>query len=154
MLEIYIDADGCAVKDEVYRVAKRHDLLVRVVSNKSLRIPDGSGRIDAQVVGNGFNESDDWIADHIGPCDLVVTTDIPLAARCIEKGARALSPKGTEFKEEKIGGALASRALNDHLRSMGISAGGPSAMAAKDRSLFLSKLDEILHALRRSSRRF
>lgn len=148
MLIIYIDADGCSVKDEVYKVAQRYDLEVRVVANQLQRVPQ-SPKIEAVVVGKGFDAADDWIAERAEPGDIVVTADIPLAARCVEKGARVLGLKGREFSESSIGDALASRELSQHLRDMGVMTGGPAPMAGKDRSRFLMRLDEIVNALRR-----
>ena len=145
---IYIDADGCPVKDEVYRVAGRYDLKVFVVANRYQNVPPSS-LIEAVVVGTGFDAADNWIAEHVTAGDMVITADIPLADRCIKRGARVLGPKGREFTEDSIGGALASRELSSHLRDMGIITGGPKAMQQKDKSRFLSKLDEIINALLR-----
>jgi hypothetical protein len=147
MLMIYIDADGCPVKDEVYRVAARYDLAVRVVANTNQRIPPSSN-IEAVVVGQGTGVADDWIAGHAGAADIVVTADIPLAARCIKNGARVLGPKGREFTPDSIGDALASRELSDHLRQMGLMTGGPAPMSKKDRSRFMAGLDRIINAVR------
>ncbi len=150
MLTIYIDADGCPVKDEVYRVAARYNLAVRVVANTNQRIPL-SPNIEAVVVGQGTGVADDWIADHAGDGDIVVTADIPLAARCIKIGAWVLGPKGREFTPDSIGDALASRELSDHLRQMGIMTGGPAPMGKKDRSRFLAGLDRIINAIRQQA---
>ncbi len=106
MLTIYIDADACPVKDEVYRVARRYAMPVRVVANAPMRVP-ADARVEL-VVRPGFGSADDWIAEQAGPGDIVVTADIPLAARCLAKGARALSPKGQPFTENDIGSALVS----------------------------------------------
>ena len=148
MTTIFIDADGCAVKDEIYKVAARYQLPVRVVANRYTQVP-ASPLVEAIVVGKGLDEADDWIAEQAGVGDIVVTADIPLAARCLEAGARAVGPKGRPFTEDSIGNAVASRALSEHLREIGINTGGPSPMAAKDRSRFLSKLDEMVNAIRR-----
>src|SRR5215210_7413136 len=147
MLTIYIDADACPVKDEIYRVARRYAMPVKVVANAPLRVP-----IDPLlelVVRPGFGAADDWIAEQAGPGDVVVTADIPLAARCLEKGARVLSPKGRPFTDNDIGAALAMRELMEGLRQGGAVTGGPAAMTPKDRSRFLAKLDEAVNAARR-----
>ena len=133
MLTIFVDADGCAVKDEVYRVARRYQLAVRVVSNNYMRVPNAR-RLEQIVVGADFDAADDWIAERAGEGDIVVTADIPLAARCLKNAARVLGPKGREFKEESIGNALANRELNDQLRQMGVMTGGPAPMPAADPS--------------------
>ncbi|RJO63499.1 MAG: YaiI/YqxD family protein [Myxococcales bacterium] len=150
MLTIYIDSDGCPVKDEVYHVAARYSLPVRVVANRYQKIPV-SPRIEAVVVEQGTGKADDWIAGHAGAGDIVITSDIPLAARCLDNGARALGPKGREFTPDSIGGALATRLISDHLRQMGVMTGGPSGMTRKDRSRFLSSLDGIINAIRREN---
>ncbi len=142
MRTIYIDADGCPVKDETYRVAARYGFRVTVVANTLHRVPD-SPDIRAVRVESGFDKADDWIAERAEKGDIVITADIPLAARCIANGARALGSKGREFTEDAIGNALASRNLSDHLRQMGVMTGGPAPMAKKDRSRFLSELDRI-----------
>ncbi len=145
MLEIYIDADGCPVKEEVYRVARRHGLKVYVVSNSSMSVPLGE-RIEQVVVGGRFDAADDWIAERIGKGDIAITADIPLAARCLEKGARALSPKGHPFTEDSIGDALASRELMSQLRQAGLATGGPAPRTKQDRSRFLASLEEAVRA--------
>jgi uncharacterized protein YaiI (UPF0178 family) len=144
---IYVDADACPVKDEVYKVARRYALPVKVVANAPLKVP-GSGLVEL-VVRPGFGAADDWIAEQVGSVDLVVTADIPLAARCLDRGARVLSPKGHPFTDDDIGAALATRALLEELRQGGAVTGGPAAMTAKDRSRFLGKLDELVNAARR-----
>ncbi len=151
MLEIYVDADGCPVKPEIYRVANRYDLVVRLVANTPLNIPP-RGKVEMVVVGSGFDAADDWITSQVKEGDIVVTADIPLAARCIDQGARALSPRGRVFSEGKIGEALAARDLAEHLRQLGIQSGGPPPMARKDRSRFLSRLDETIQAILRRGR--
>ena len=142
---LYVDGDGCAVKEEVYRVAERYRLPVWVVANRWMRTPD-SPRIESVIVGDGLDAADDWIAERAGPRDVVITADIPLAARCLDNGARVLGPKGREFTDESIGGALAGRAISSHLREIGVVTGGPAPMAKKDRSRFLSRLDEIVNS--------
>jgi uncharacterized protein YaiI (UPF0178 family) len=148
MLTIYVDADACPVKDEVYRVARRYALRVKVVANAPLRVSNDS-RIEL-VVRPGFGAADDWIAEQAEEGDIVITADIPLAARCLEKGARVLSPKGEPFTESDIGSALAMRELLDQLRQGGAVTGGPAAMTPRDRSRFLSRLDEVINAVRRA----
>lgn len=144
---IYVDADGCPVKEEVYRVARRYHLKVQVVCNRPMNVllDDLVERI---VVGSRFNAADDWIAERAGPGDVAVTADIVLAARCLERGARVLGPKGHEFTEDSIGTSLADRELKEQLRAAGVIQGGPAPMAKEDRSRFLARLDEIVQALR------
>jgi len=148
MLTIFVDADACPVKDEVYRVARRYTMPVKVVANAPLRVPGGG--LFELVVRSGFGAADDWIAEQAEAGDIVVTADIPVAARCLEKGARVLDPKGRPFTESDIGSALALRDLMDELRQGGVVTGGPAAMTPKDRFRFLSKLDEAVNALRRA----
>src|SRR5918911_3286660 len=114
MLTIYVDADACPVKEEVYRVARRYGLRVLVVANAPLRVP--ADALVELIVRPGFGAADDWIAEQAGPGDVVVTADIPLAARCLAKGARVLGPKGRGFTDNDIGAALAMRDLTDMLR--------------------------------------
>ncbi|MFL5341175.1 MAG: YaiI/YqxD family protein [Gemmataceae bacterium] len=148
MWTVFIDADACPVKDEVYRVARRYGLAVKVVANAPLRVP-----ADAQVelvVCRGFGAADDWIAEHAGPGDIIVTADIPLAERGLTKGARVLDAKGRPFHDGNIGAMLATRELMEDLRRGGLAAGGPTPMTPKDRSRFLSLLDETINAVRRA----
>jgi uncharacterized protein YaiI (UPF0178 family) len=151
MLDIYIDADGCPVKEEVYRVADRYQLKVFVVANKPINIPFDA-RIEMVVVESGPDIADDWIAEHIGAGDIAITADILLADRCIKKQARVLGTKGIEFTEDNIGSAVADRELMKNLRQFGEIKGGPAPMEKKDRSLFLGKLDQIIQAIRRQAR--
>ncbi len=151
MHEIFIDADGCPVKDEVYKVAKRYGLKVNVVANKLKNVPKCDW-IEAIIVGAGFDAADDWIAEQTGEHDIVITSDIPLADRCIKSGARVLGAKGREFTPDSIGNALAARELNSYLRDMGVISGGNKPMQPKDKSRFLSKLDELVNAVLRESR--
>lgn len=144
---IYIDADACPVKEETYRVAKRYGVAVKVVANAPLRVP-ANPQVEL-VVRDGFGAADDWIAEQIGPGDIVITADIPLAARCIEKQARVLTPKGEPLTDNDIGEALGMRDLMDELRQGGAVTGGPRPMKDRDRSRFLSRLDEFINALRR-----
>lgn len=147
-MPIYVDADACPVKEEIYRVARRHEVRVYIVANAIMRVP-AETLIELVVVKGGFDSADDWIAERIGPVDVAITSDIPLAQRCLEKGARVLGPKGHPFNEDTIGNAMATRALLDMLRQSGEFGGGPSAMTKADRSRFLGKLDEFLHAIKR-----
>jgi uncharacterized protein len=147
VLNLFVDADGCAVKDEVYRVAERLQLRVILVANKRLLHPPDP-RIEMITVPGGLDVADDWIAENIGLGDIAITSDIPLAARCLQKGARVLGPKGHEFTEDSIGDSLATRELMSHLRGIGQMTGGPSAMTKKDRSNFLSSLDRVIQQIR------
>jgi len=148
VLEIFIDADGCPVKQEVYRVAQRYGLHVTVVANSRIRIPHG-GWSKLVVVEGQFDAADDWIVEHVGTDDIVVSGDIPLAARCLEKGARVLGPRGYAFTPDSIGEALASRALLADLRELGTITGGPAPFENRDRSRFLQCLDETIQTVRR-----
>lgn len=148
-MKIFIDADGCAVKEEVYRVAERYQLPVVVVANKWMRLPP-SPLIEMKVVERDFDAADDWIVSTAQERDIVVTSDILLADRCVKKSVRVLGPKGEEFTEDNIGSAVASRELMQNLRHMGEMRGGPAPMDKKDRSRFLGKLDQIIQSLRRS----
>ena len=145
---IYIDADACPVKDEVYRVARRYEMRVRVVARTFMHVP--AHALFELVEQAGFGAVDDWIAEQAGVGDIVVTADIPLAARCLEKQAHVLDPKGNAFTENDIGAALAMRELMAELRQDGTVKGGPGPMTARDRSRFLSRLDEIINAIRRA----
>ena len=145
--DIYIDGDACPVKKETFRVAERYGLAVFVVVNRAMKVP-ADPRVRLIVVPGGFDAADDWIDAHAGPGDLVVTSDIPLAARCIARGARVLGATGREFTEAGIGDAMATRTLMDTLRQMGEVTGGPAAMDDRGRSRFLSKLDEMVNAVR------
>jgi uncharacterized protein len=149
---IYLDADACPVKEEVYRVARRYEIKVYVVANAPLRIPTDA-LIELVVVKGGFNAADDWITERIGSADIAVTSDIPFADRCLRLGARVLGPKGVEFTEDDIGNALATRALLEMLRQSGEITRGPSPLTKSDRSRFLAKLDETIHAIRREQRK-
>jgi uncharacterized protein len=150
-MPIFLDADACPVKEEVYRVARRYEIKVYVVANTSLRVPPDP-LIELVVVKGGFDAADDWIAARIGIADIGVTSDIPLAERCLRRGARVLGPKGIEFTEDEIGNALATRALLEMLRQSGEITRGPSPLTKSDRSRFLAKLDETIHAIRRRQR--
>jgi uncharacterized protein len=150
-MPIYIDADACPVKEEVYRVARRYGIKVFVVANAPIRVP-ADDLIELVVVRGGFDAADDRIVESIAAGDIVITSDIPLADRCIRAGARALGPKGSEFTEDAIGDALVTRALLDMLRQSGAFGGGPAPFAKADRSRFLAKLDELIHAVRKGKK--
>lgn len=150
MIHIYIDADACPVKNEVYRVAGRYGLPVTVVANSWMRVPDDP-LISIEVVDDGFDAADDWVAERAGPGDIVITADIPLAARCLEAGARVIGPTGRPFDTENIGAALATRELLADLRAGGEFAGGPPPLEKRDRSRFLQRLDEEIQSIRRST---
>jgi uncharacterized protein YaiI (UPF0178 family) len=151
VLDIFIDADGCPVKQEVYRVAQRYGLHVAVVSNSRIQIPHEAW-LELVVVEGQFDAADDWIADHVTEKDIVISGDIPLAARCLDKGALVLGPRGHAFTEDSIGEALASRALLAHLRELGTITGGPAPFEQRDRSRFLQRLDETIQAVRRKTK--
>lgn len=143
MLNIYIDADGCPVKDETYKVAARYQLNVFVVANKGINVPLHPS-IQMIVVKAGPDEADNWIAENIEEFDICITTDIPLADRCLKKNAKVLGARGDEFTEDMIGDAMATRELMKELREMGQVGGGPPPFEKKDRSHFLSNLDRII----------
>jgi uncharacterized protein YaiI (UPF0178 family) len=143
LIEIFVDGDACPVKDEVYVVSTRYGIRVALVANSRIHVPDGFG-VEMIVVDPGPDTADDWIAENVRRDDVVVTADIPLAARCLEAGARVLGTNGRAFSEDSIGNYLASRDLNAYLREAGVASGGPPAISAKDRSRFLSKLDEFV----------
>jgi uncharacterized protein YaiI (UPF0178 family) len=148
MLIIYIDADACPVKEEVYRVARRYSLSVTLVANSWMRVPD-SRDIQLHVVGESFDAADNWIAEKVEFGDIVITADIPLAARCLEKGATVIGTSGKPFTEDNIGEVMATRELLAELRETGEVAGGPPPIVKKDRSRFLQQLDAAVHAIRR-----
>ena len=148
-ITIYVDADACPVKAEVYRVAERHGVRVVVVSNSFIAIPMHA-RVERVVVGAGMDEADNWIAERAVRGDVVVTSDVPLAARCVKAGADVLGPTGQAFSEAAIGMTLATRNLMDGLRSAGQITGGPRPFAQKDRSAFLGALDNALVRLKRA----
>lgn len=147
-VRIHVDADGCPVKQEIYKVAKRYGLVVHLVANKWLQTPDEK-LVEMVVVSDGFDAADDWIVAHAESHDVVVTADIPLAARCLKKNAVVIDPKGRRFTDNDIGGALASRALSAHLRESGVITGGPAPFQARDRSQFLQALDAAIQLGRR-----
>jgi uncharacterized protein YaiI (UPF0178 family) len=151
LLEVYIDADACPVKDEIYRVATRYGLKVWVVANGWLRVPE-TPLIERVTVTEGLDQADDWIVAHAGAGDIVVTADIPLADRCLKRGARVLSPTGRPFTAASIGNDLATRNLLTELRDCGQIRGGGRPFTRRDRSLFLSALDNVIQAVRRTGR--
>jgi hypothetical protein len=148
LLDVFVDADGCPVKEEIYRVARRYGLKVTLVSNSRMAAPQEDW-LEAFVVDGQFNAADDWIVEHVRENDIVITGDIPLASRSLEKGARVLGPSGRIFTKESIGDALATRELLSRLRDLGTITGGPLPFEKRDRSRFLQRLDETVQALRR-----
>ncbi|WP_169566375.1 YaiI/YqxD family protein [Sneathiella limimaris] len=148
MIRIFIDADACPVKDEIYRVAGRHNLVSFVVSNSWMRLPQ-SPLIEQIIVDDGFDAADNWIADNCGPKDVVVTADIPLADRCLKAGSVVLGPTGKAFTHNSIGMKLAMRELNTHLREMGEISGYNASFSKKDRSNFLNVLENTIQKLKR-----
>ena len=142
-MRILVDADACPVKDEIYKVAWRHEVPVTVVSNSAFRVPQHP-LIERVVVSDGFDAADDWIAERAGADAVVVTADILLADRCLKAGATVLSPTGKPFTAASIGGAIATRAIMADLRAGGDQLGGPAAFAKADRSRFLQALDTAL----------
>jgi uncharacterized protein YaiI (UPF0178 family) len=148
-ITVYVDADACPVKPEVYRVAARHGVKVFVVSNSFLQVPQDP-LIERVVVSAGFDAADDWIAERAGRGAIVITADIPLASRCVKAGADVIGPTGKPFTESSIGMALATRNLMEDLRAMGDITGGPKPFSAKDRSAFLSALDVAINRLKRA----
>jgi uncharacterized protein len=148
LLHIFVDADACPVKQEIYRVAGRCQLDVTLVANKGMRIPKERW-IALQVVAEGFDAADDWIVGHVQPHDIVVTADIPLARRCLQKGARVIGTTGKPFTENNIGQAVATRGLLSELREAGEITGGPPPLTKRDRSRFLQQLHNVIQSVRR-----
>ena len=148
-IAIYVEADACPVKAEVYRVAERHRLKVYVVANSFIAVPR-EPFIERVVVGGGFDAADDWIAERVSRGDIVVTADVPLASRCVKAGADAIAPNGRAFTEASVGMALATRNLMQDLREAGAVTGGPKPFSARDRSAFLSALDLAVVRLKRA----
>ena len=145
MVAIYIDADACPVRDEVFAVADRRGLKVLVVANGSRPLPrPRSANAEVVLVEDGADKADDWIADHIGQEDVCVTADIPLAARCVARGAKAISPRGHRWTEDNLGSALAGREIARHLRELGQET-RHAPMRKADRSRFLVALDAVLN---------
>ena len=148
-IQIYIDADACPVKDETYRVAGRYGLKVWVVANSFMMVP-AAPLIERVIVEGGFDAADNWIAERAARGAIVVTADVPLASRCVKAGAEVIGPSGRPFNEASIGMALATRNLMEDLRARGEVTGGPKPFSAKDRSRFLSALDEAVVRLKRA----
>jgi uncharacterized protein YaiI (UPF0178 family) len=150
VIDIYVDADACPVKDEIYQVAARHGLRVFLVANSKMRVPPGAW-VELVLVEQGADVADDWIAEHVVRHDVVVTADIPLAARCLEHGAQVLGSDGRPFDDAMIGGALATRELKSQLREVGAVSGGPPPLSDRARSRFLSGLDTAVQACMRAA---
>ena len=148
-MTIFVDGDACPVKDEVYRVARRHGLPVVVVANAPMRVP-ADERVSLVVVGRDFDGADDWIVERVSAEDVVVSADVPLAARCVAKGAQVLGTTGLPFTEDNVGDALATRNLLAELREHGAVTAGPAPYQKRDRSRFLQALEEMI---RRAGRR-
>jgi uncharacterized protein YaiI (UPF0178 family) len=154
MIALFIDADACPVKQEVYRVAERHalkgtDLKVFVVANSPIAVPREE-MIQRVVVGSGMDEADNWIAERAGAGAIVITADVPLASRAVKAGAEAIAPNGRAFTADSIGMTLATRNLMDSLRSAGEITGGPKPFSPRDRSSFLAALDQAIVRLKRA----
>jgi len=150
-MHVFVDADACPVKDEIYRVAQRYGLKVTLVANSWMHTPQNKF-IHLEVVPDGFDAADDWIAEQAGQDDIVITADIPLAGKCLRKGVRVLGPSGKPFTEDNIGSALATREILSELRDMGEIGGGPPPFSKRDRSLFLQQLDQIINAVLKKRR--
>jgi uncharacterized protein len=148
MIRIIIDADACPVKYETYRVAKRYQLNVILVSNMWMRTPTEPW-LEQIVVNDHPDAADDWIAEQATEQDIVITADIPLAGRCLEKNARVMSPRGRYYTENEIGEALSNRNLREQLRDMGIMTGGPKPFSKQNRSHFLQRLDQLIQNMQR-----
>ncbi len=148
MLHIFVDADACPVKQEVYRVASRYRLDVTLVANSWMRIPN-EGWIKLEVVDGEPDAADDWIAENVQFDDIVITADLPLASRCLKNGAWVIGPTGKLFTENNIGQAVATRNLLSELRAAGEVTGGPPPLKKRDRSLFLQQLDDVIQSIRR-----
>jgi uncharacterized protein len=148
-IRIYVDADACPVKDEVYRVAARHRLPVTVVAAGFIRIPQDP-LIERIAAGSAMDAADDWIAQHVAAGDIVVTADVPLADRCVKAGAQVIAPDGRPFSEQSIGMTLAMRNLMHDLRSAGAVTRGPRPFSPRDRSAFLSALEETIRRAQRA----
>ena len=152
MIEIYVDGDACPVKEEIFRVAKRYGLKVHLVANSNLRIPRDPLFEMVVVRGGQLDVADDWIAERVTGTDIAITSDLPLAARCLAKGARVLDSRGKVFTDDAMGDALATRELMAQLRDMGMVSGGPAPFEAKDRSRFLQAFDTLIQAQKKATR--
>jgi uncharacterized protein len=154
LTEIYVDGDACPVREEIYRVAARLRFKVFVISNGSRPIrPPGTANVRMVLVGDTADAADDWIAEHISAADVCVTSDIPLASRCLKKGARVVSPADKEWTQANIGNALVGREIARHLRELGMNTRGPAPLTKRDRSRFLSALDTAVQAALRDCRK-
>jgi uncharacterized protein len=150
LIKIYVDADASPVKNEAIRVAKRYGLKIYLVSNSRMKVPEDE-LVETVVVNDHMDAADDWIVEHIGETDVVVSGDIPLISRCLKKGARVLDPKGRIFTEDSIGEALANRDIMTFLRDLGDMTGGSPPYSKQDRSRFLQRLDDLIHAIRKAN---
>ena len=150
MTQIFVDADACPVKDEIYKVAFRHAVPVTIVSNSPIRTP-AHELISRVVVSDGFDAADDWIAERAGRATVCITADILLADRCVKAGAIVIGPNGKPFTANSIGSAVATRAIMADLRANGDAIGGPPPFTKADRSRFLSALDEAIVRLLRQA---
>ena len=154
MTDIYVDGDACPVREEIYRVAARLKVKVFVVSNGSRPIrPPGMSSVSMVLVDNSADAVDNWIAERVATTDVCVTSDIPLASRCLKKGARVVSPTGKHWTQANIGNALAGREIARHLRELGANTRGPVPLTKRDRSQFLGALDTALQAALREAAR-
>jgi uncharacterized protein YaiI (UPF0178 family) len=152
LTEIYVDGDACLVREEIYRVAARLRLNVFVISNGSRPIrPPGTENVRMVLVSDSADAADDWIAEHISAGDVCVTSDIPLASRCLKKWARVVSPTGKQWTQANIGNALVHREIARHLRELGTNTRGPAPLTKRDRSRFLSVLDTAVQAALREA---
>ncbi|MEP6830373.1 MAG: YaiI/YqxD family protein [Rhizomicrobium sp.] len=149
MTAIFVDGDACPVKAEIEKVAARHGLPVTIVSNGGLR-PSANPLVCHVMVPDGADAADDWIVEHIGAKDIAITADIPLASRCLEKGARVIGPNGKSFTPDNVGMALGMRELNRHLREVTGGQTHHSGFAKQDRSRFLGELENCIQALKRA----
>jgi len=149
MLHIFIDADACPVKEEVYRVARRYELNVTLVANSFMRVVEDP-LIRLEVVGSDFDEADDWIVEHLEAYDIVITSDILLASRCLKEGAWVIGTTGKSFDADNIADALATRNLMADLRELGEVTGGPAPLKKSDRSRFLQEIDKVIQYIRRN----
>lgn len=149
LLHIFVDADACPVKDEVYRVASRYSLNVTLVANSWMRVPDEQSVV-LKVVGGDLDEADNWIVEHVQIDDIVITIDVLLADRCLKKGAHVIGTTGKSFTQESIGDAVATRNLMAELRGAGEITGGPPPFKKSDRSAFLQELNEVIQLIQRN----
>jgi uncharacterized protein len=151
LITIYVDADSSPVKYEAIRVAKRYGLKTYLVSNSKMKVLQDES-VEVVVVNDHLDAADDWIVEHITENDVAISADIPLVSRCLKKGARVLDPKGRVFTEDSIGEALANRDIMTFLRDLGNMTGGPPPYSKQDRSRFLQRLDDLIHAIRKEKR--